>query len=178
MHSINKGRRIFYLCWNLPKNIKKKKITSNVRRTTSFRVREFLVLKKLPNINNYILKQLKNIFVLNYYTSTRQMSEPGISNCASNNSFSRIDLRPLAPVFFLIASLEIIFKASGVKCNSTGFPSTYKWETILIYCQVRPEARAAWLGECDFPIFVCWLALVIKFGGVFPCPRKKGGKFK
>ena len=50
------------------------------------------------------------------------MSEPGISNCAFNNSFSRIDLRPLAPVFFLIASLEIIFKASGVKCNSTGFP--------------------------------------------------------
>ena len=64
----------------------------------------------------------KNYMYVYNYTSTRQMSEPGISNCAFNNSFSRIDLRPLAPVFFLIASLEIIFKASGVKCNSTGFP--------------------------------------------------------
>jgi len=52
-------------------------------------------------------------------TSTDMISDSGISNMASSKSFSRMALRPLAPVFFLMASLAMQLRASRLKVRST-----------------------------------------------------------
>ena len=53
------------------------------------------------------------------HTSTEMISEPGISNIASNKSFSKIALNPLAPVFLLMAFRAMTFSAPSVKVRST-----------------------------------------------------------
>ena len=52
-------------------------------------------------------------------TSTEIISDPGISNMASSRSFSKMALKPRAPVFLLMALRDIALSAPSVNVKST-----------------------------------------------------------
>ena len=70
----------------------------------------------VTKFNNLCYVRLINTVIL---TSTATISEPGTSNMASSRSFSRMPRSPLAPVFRLMASRAIAFRAPSVNVRST-----------------------------------------------------------